>query len=140
MKILVPIDGSEFTERTLDYLATHPGAMGKADAFTLMFVSVPIPLRVSMGMEHDAVLAYYAEEVREATSRAAERFKTLGWNCRLLTTVGVPSDEICKEATTGGYDLIVMGTHGRGAVSCLLLGSTSQHVLARCKVPMLLIR
>lgn len=140
MKILVPIDGSAFTDRTLDYLTTHADADSKQDAITLMFVSVPIPLRVSRGMESDEVRDYYADEAREATRSAAEKLDRLGWTYRLLTAVGVPSVEICKEATTGGYDLIVMGTHGRGAVGCLLLGSTSQHVLARCKVPMLLIR
>jgi nucleotide-binding universal stress UspA family protein len=140
MKILVPIDGSEFTDRTIDYLASHAATMSKADTFTLIFVSVPIPLRVARGMSDEEVRAYYADEAGEATSAVARRFDKLGWTCRLLTVVGVPSAEICKEATVGRYDLIVMGTHGRGAVGCLLLGSTSQQVLARCKVPILLIR
>jgi nucleotide-binding universal stress UspA family protein len=140
MRILVPIDGSACTKRMLDYLIEHPETIGKADDFTLMFVCAPIPLRVAMGMDDDVIAAHYAEEARLATELAMRRFESVGWTHRLLTKIGVPSVEICKEASSGSYDLIVMGNHGRGPVASLLLDSTSQCVLAGCKVPVLSIR
>lgn len=140
MKILVPVDGSAYTQRTLDYLADHAEIAGRGATFTLMFVSLPLPMRVEIGMAPQDVRAYHAEEAQRATAAAIERFDRLGWTYRVETRVGIPATEICREASTGGYDLIVMGTHGRGAVGCLLLGSTSQCVLAGCSVPVLLIR
>lgn len=140
MKILVPVDGSDYTQRTLDYFARHAAAIGGGSALTLIFVSLPLPMRVEIGMAPEDVRAYYADEARQATAAAVERLDRLGWSYRVETRIGIPADEICREAEAGGYDLIVMGSHGRGAIGCLLLGSTSQRVLAGCRVPVLLIR
>lgn len=140
MKILVPVDGSTYTERTLDYFASHQDVVGRGAALTLIFVSVPLPMRVEIGMAKDDVRAYYAEEAQQATAAAIARLDQLGWPYRVVTRIGIPAAEICREAVEGRYDLIVMGSHGRGAIGCLLLGSTSQCVLAGCRVPVLLIR
>lgn len=58
----------------------------------------------------------------------------------ILVRIGIPVEEILAEVETGGYDLIVMGAHGRGVLSDTLMGSTSRRVLRRCKTPVLVIR
>jgi nucleotide-binding universal stress UspA family protein len=54
--------------------------------------------------------------------------------------VGHPSDEIASYAEAGNFDLVVMGSHGVGALKNLVLGSVATKVLARCTVPVLLVR
>ena len=39
-----------------------------------------------------------------------------------------------------GYDMIIMGSHGHGALGRVLMGSVSSDVLAKCGIPVLLIR
>ncbi|WP_437741707.1 universal stress protein [Sorangium sp. So ce302] len=53
---------------------------------------------------------------------------------------GVPDEEICRLADEIGADMIVIGTHARGAVARALLGSVAQRVVRSAKVPVLSIR
>ena len=52
---------------------------------------------------------------------------------------GDPARELCREAEKG-YDLLVMGTRGRGLGTAFLLGSTVQEVLHRAPVPVVVVR
>jgi nucleotide-binding universal stress UspA family protein len=54
--------------------------------------------------------------------------------------VGEPAAEIVRLADERGVDQIVMGTHGRGAVVSLFLGSVAQRVVHLSKVPVLLVK
>jgi nucleotide-binding universal stress UspA family protein len=51
--------------------------------------------------------------------------------------VGEPGASILRVAESGGFDLIVMGTHGRRGLPRLLLGSVAQKVIARAHCPVL---
>lgn len=59
-----------------------------------------------------------------------------GETVRLLT--GEPARELCREARRG-YDLLAMGSRGRGAAATFLLGSTVQEALARSPIPLLVV-
>ena len=58
-------------------------------------------------------------------------------DCRIV--FGRPIETLLEEAEQGGYDLIVVGSHGRHGVK-LLLGSTANGVLHRAKCDVLSIR
>jgi len=51
------------------------------------------------------------------------------------TAEGSPSREIVEYANQHGCDLIVMGTHGRGGIDRLLLGSVAERVVRSAHVP-----
>ena len=57
-----------------------------------------------------------------------------------VTTVATPCQEILRYAAEENVDLIVMGTHGRGGVSHLLLGSIAERVVRRAPCPVLTVR
>jgi nucleotide-binding universal stress UspA family protein len=53
---------------------------------------------------------------------------------------GRPSAEVLAFAEREGVDLIVMGTHGRGALGKALLGSVADHVIRQAECPVMLVR
>lgn len=59
-----------------------------------------------------------------------------GEKVRLLR--GEPPRELCREASRG-YDVLVMGSRGRGTAARFLLGSTVQEVLTRAPIPVLVL-
>ncbi len=59
---------------------------------------------------------------------------------RIVTKSGHPVEEILKEAEAGHYDLIVMGSHGKGNLPDAMIGSVSRRVLRRSKIPVLMVR
>jgi nucleotide-binding universal stress UspA family protein len=52
---------------------------------------------------------------------------------------GTPVRQIINEAHEGGYDLVVMGTHGQGGITDAMMGSTARRVTRRSKVPVMVI-
>jgi len=70
---------------------------------------------------------------RRVLSKARIRFRE-----RCL--VGEPGDCIARVAKEEGSDLIAMGSHGRGALKSLLLGSVVTKTLALTRVPVLVVR
>jgi nucleotide-binding universal stress UspA family protein len=61
-------------------------------------------------------------------------------NARAVVRYGEPVAEIVAEADECGANLIVMGTHGRGRVSQLVLGSTAEGVVRMAPCPVMTIR
>lgn len=57
-----------------------------------------------------------------------------------VTTIGAPCPAIVAYAKEAPVDLIVMGTHGRGAVAHLLIGSVAENVVRRAPCPVLTVR
>ena len=53
---------------------------------------------------------------------------------------GNPDEQILAQAEARNCDLIVMGTHGHGALADAMMGSTAQRVLRRSRKPVLVIR
>jgi nucleotide-binding universal stress UspA family protein len=49
-------------------------------------------------------------------------------------------DALIARIRSGEYDLVVMGTRGRGALSAAVLGSVSHYALNHCNVPVLIVR
>ena len=58
---------------------------------------------------------------------------------RIEVREGFAAEEILKEAHDGGCDLIVMGTHGKGALENTFVGSVARRVLRRTRVPVLVV-
>jgi len=76
---------------------------------------------------------------RDSHCRAAQSVpKDIGLRTQLLR--GDPAALIVASARKGGYDLVVMGSHGHGRLHRALLGSVSLRVLHDSRVPVLFMR
>lgn len=140
MKILLAVDGSAYTKKMLAYLTTHDEMFSPGNEYTLVNVQVPLPTRAKAAVGSEVVAAYYAEEATKATAPVVKFLQRHGIEAKLISKVGSAGEVIAKTATAGKFDLVMMGSHGNGALASLVMGSVATRVLADCKVPVLLVR
>jgi nucleotide-binding universal stress UspA family protein len=140
MKILVAVDGSRFTKRMLAYIAAHDEWLGAQHAYTLIHVVTPVPQRAAAEIDRATLKAYHQGEAERVFKPIRAFFTRQKLQADFVARVGAPADEIAAAATKGDYALLVMGSHGHGALGSLVLGSVAAKVLAACSTPVLLIR
>ena len=139
-RILVPVDGSETSNRALV-------------AALQMARETDGRVRLLHALDELAYLSSfeYSGQVLEAARKGGA--KALEDAMAIATASGVPSDHkmvevsgqrlgevVAQEARDWGADLIVIGTHGRRGVSRVLLGSGAEQVLRLAPVPVLAVR
>jgi nucleotide-binding universal stress UspA family protein len=137
-KIVVGIDGSRHAEAAVDF-AAEEACVHKAD---LLVVSAwEIPMLV------DPMAAYPAEwlERMQADSEslveaALARVKDVcpEVHCEGKAVEGHPATVLLEEGANA--DLIVLGSHGRGEIATLLLGSVTQRVIHSAHCPVVVVR
>ena len=140
MKILLAVDGSPYTKKMLAYLTTHEELMAGTHEYTALTVQTPLPPRARAALGKAVVDQYYAEQGEKVLGPVDKYLKRHGINFTTAVKVGPAGETIAKVAETGGFDLIMMGTQGHGALGKLVMGSVSTQVLASCQVPVLLVR
>ena len=140
MKILVAIDGSPRASAALASLIDRLSWFRDVAELGLVFTHLPLPYKRAVAWAgKDAVQRYYDEETEEAVAPARRVLESRGIPHSVETRIGDPAHEIVDYANAGGFDLIVMGTHGHTALANIVLGSTATKVLAMSKVPVLLL-
>ncbi len=140
MKILLAIDGSDYSRKMLEYLSAHESLFGKAHNYTALNVQAALPGRARALLGKESVETYYAEESGKVLASAAKFLLRNGIKVKSIAKVGHAAQTIAKMADQGKYDLLIMGSHGSGALMKLVMGSVATEVLAHCKVPVLLVR
>jgi nucleotide-binding universal stress UspA family protein len=136
-RLLLATDLSEAstaaTEEAFE-LATRLGA-------SLLVVSVidPGSLLLPSGRFHARM-----DQVRERRETIAqelvERGRDVGVQVSFLVWDGDPGDMIVAAAQAEHPDIVVVGSHGRGAMGRLFLGSVSEHVVRHAPCPVLVVR
>ncbi len=143
--ILVPIDFSEHSEKTIEY-ATQLAAMVGACIKILHVLRIPeYPAAFYQGLyiEHEQVKTYVESGKREASGKLSlvtERILSKGLKADPVLRVGNPFEEIVSVAKELRVDLIVIGSHGYGALGRLLLGSTAERVIQYASCPVLVVK
>ncbi len=140
-KILVPIDfaphSEEAVRRAVD-LAKHYSA-----TLTLVYVYEPLDYALPEGyaLYSPEQVGRLMEEFRGRLQGSVREIEAMGVS-RVDSTVlnGSAAIEIVDHAQKGGYDLIVMGTHGRRGLSHLLMGSVAERVLRTAHCPVLTVK
>ena len=137
--ILVALDFNPISEHALDYavdLAEHLGAR-----LTVLHV---YSLAVLMALDGEYLptasgASNKAEEAQRHLDAALARYAGRKPEIHGVLRVGSAAEEVCAQARDLAADLIVVGTHGRGAIGRALLGSVAQSVLHASPVPVLTI-
>ena len=138
--ILVPFDFSECSEAALRYgleLAR------RFDAHVHLLHVVQDPLTQPWAAEGFSIPLFEVVDKwqKEAKERLALSVPAADADrVTIAATVAWPYSEILRYALEHNVDLIVMGTHGRGGVSHLLLGSIAEKVVRRAPCPVLTVR
>lgn len=140
MKVLIPVDGSSYSEAALRFVAARSNLHGSHPKVDLLNVQYPIPPRAGRAVGGDFVRAWHEAEAGKVLKPAVAILKAAHEEPAWFYRVGNPGLEIAQWAEGHDVDLIVMGSRGRTGRVNVLLGSVAQAVLAECRVPVLLIR
>lgn len=140
MKVLLAADGSKFTKKALGWLMANRNFDGEDDELVVLNVQSPMPPRVRAAVSGEVVKAYYEEEATKVLTPIERFLKRHALTWRVRWVVGSPSEEILRLAAREKAHLIVMGTHGRGLLGRVVMGSVAQNVVAGSTIPVLLIR
>lgn len=137
--ILVPTDGSSGVERAIRH-AVDLAAVHDATVHLLYVVNTAAYGTVPMETSWEGITDVLHDEGEAALERARDICE--GGNCPVSVAMvdGSPSSEIVRYAAENDCDLIVMGTHGRGGLNRLLLGSVAERVVRQSEVPVLTVR
>jgi nucleotide-binding universal stress UspA family protein len=135
--ILCPVDFSPDSERALAAaLALARSANGHVTLVTV--VDPLLEAGASAAGVDDALHAQTQDELRQLLDRAASGLPAAAV-AAVSVRVGKPVKEILAQAADSNADVIVMGMRGIGGAEKLLLGSTSQQVLERSAIPVLVV-
>ncbi|WP_313915243.1 universal stress protein [Tahibacter sp.] len=140
MKLLIAADGSEHSRRAVSYVITHWPALDPQLSVVLCHGDPPLTPHVSNALGRAEVERYHADNAADALRDAQADFAAAGIAVESRTAVGDPADVILQAQVATQADLLVMGSHGRGAWRNLLLGSVVTKVLAHSPVPVLVVR
>ncbi len=145
-RILVPVDFSECSGAAFNYACDLARKLGAK--ITLLHVwDVPF-LWPSVG---DTMVTVPTEEpmtvaqlVKKRATEEITRFlgenSPRGVEVTSRLEMGDPAHVVCDHAQKSGYDLVVMGTHGRTGLSRVLAGSVAENIVRHCVVPVLTVR
>ncbi|MFB6189027.1 MAG: universal stress protein [Halapricum sp.] len=135
--ILLPTDGSAEMDAVVEHvlsLAEHHGA----DIHALYVLDTASMGTLPMDTSVDAVASMLEDEGETALDAIESRAGDVPVTRQI--TDGSPSRQIVQYATENDIDVIVMGTHGRGGIDRLLLGSVAEHVVRTSPIPVLTVR
>ncbi len=140
MKILIAADGSPYTRRVLDYIAAHGVFSDGPHEYVVLHVVPAVPPRAAAVVQKDVLQSYYDDEAEKVFEPIRAFFKELGLQAQYVAKVGHAADVIGNTATSGKFDLLMMGSRGHGSLGSLVMGSVAVKVLGHCETPLLLVR
>jgi nucleotide-binding universal stress UspA family protein len=138
-KILVPVDFSESSRAALELAAALGSRLGAA-VDVLHVWPVPQPGASDREMLRDFAVSEPGHQIVEWLASFEQRDAV---EAHVRVAVGSRSavpEAIVETVTSGAYDLIVMGTHGRQGLSLLWRSSISDEVAKRAPCPVLMVR
>ena len=141
--ILLPTDGSEFSERA----ALYGVKLAQSLDARVTAITVPAPWQAIAIGEVAIAIPEGDYEMRTETNawnflnKITDAAKAAGVSRNAVHfRHASPYEAIIEAATSHGCDLIVMGSHGRRGIAGLLLGSETVRVLTHSKLPVLVYR
>ena len=135
-KILVPLDGSANSIRGLDKaIEIAKGADAEITGLYVFHLPITAGIKYTKKMDEQA-----EEKAVKAIGPALNRAERSGVTFKYKTGGGHIGSEIIKHAQKGKFDMIAIGARGQGGVKEAFLGSTSNYVMHKTKIPILIVK
>ena len=135
-RILVPVDGSESSDRAISQAITLAEVCEAKIAF--LYVANINQLAINACLS-DAILEAVTKAGNVILDKAlADVPESITAEC--FAETGSPAVVILDFANSEGIDMIVMGSRGLGIVKGVLLGSVSQYIVEQSKCPVLVVK
>ena len=143
MKILISVDGSDFSRAAVEECCRVIAAPDETAVKIVSFFEVVEPIDISISPEFSQELETSARKkaedfAREASAKIRERFPSIDLTTQI--SAGAPERIIIEEAAEWKADLVVVGSHGRGFWSRMLLGSTTDSLVHQAPCSVLVVR
>ena len=117
------------------------GELGRACTRALTALNFPVTGWSRTPKDIPGIPCLHGEDGLEQALRGAQRLlDKVKVRCKSLLLSGDPAERIANHARGSHCSLIVMGSHGRGGMTGLLLGSVAQKTLAEGRTPVLIVR
>ena len=137
-KILVPVDGSTTSVRTINAIIEQKERFPKKISL-LHVVDVQLAYRMIPDFQLEMVRDNARKAGQALLEKQAEVFRAAGFETELLLELGSPRQEIPKVANEQNFQLLIIGRHaGAGEIRDVLFGSVANYVLHNVKCPVLL--
>jgi nucleotide-binding universal stress UspA family protein len=140
MRILLAVDGSDAATRAARHAIVLANAMKSAPELHVLYSDPPLMRAAAVQIGPQALAKYHDENARYALRRARAQLKRAGVAFEEHHAIAEPADAILRFVKSRKCDLVVMGSHGRGALKNALLGSVSAKVLSHCATPLTIVR
>jgi len=148
LRVGIAVDGSKYSRIAMRYVLRQRALFGAAPNFFLLNVVPDFSLAAMPDLAGVPIPAFTPEQVTALQGRAFE--SVMAPMRKLLAVAKVRAEEVRLVGNAGAeiaavakkrkLDLIVLGSHGRGAFRRAVLGSVATRVAAHSEVPLLLIR
>lgn len=144
-KILVPTDLSLCSTRALaeanDFARQFSASIDLLYVWTMPALVAPESLITGMGINEQPLMDWMGNSARELLAQFEQQAKSAGIEVNTsFCEPGDPATAIVEHAAQGGYDLLVLGTHGRTGLAHAVLGSVAEKVVRTAPCPVLTVR
>ena len=140
MRILVPLDGSDYGKKAVAFLVSRSTLIGTEPEVHLLNVQSAVPQRAAAKLGRDVTQRIYQTEADTVLEPARRALAKSGIAVQTHADSGHAAVRIAEMADDLKADLIVIGAHGYSEFKGLLFGSITHGVLARTKRPVLVLR
>ncbi len=140
LKILVPVDGSDNSNKSVSDFIRLLGWYKETPEIHLLNVQLPLHGAVSCFIDRENIKQYHQEEGFKSLQSARDLFEQAGIVCQPHILVGDPAEMIVHCAAEKKCDQIAIGPRGLGGVKGLLMGSVANKLMQLSPLPVLLIK
>ena len=141
-KVLFATDFSEASDAALEYATAMAGAFHAS--LHVLHVLEDLAAHAWTTEVYVAALPGVHEEMERQARERLEQIlspeQRAAYSAELVLRTGSPFVEVVRYARDEKMDLIVLGTHGRGAIAHMLLGSVAERVVRKAHCPVITVR
>lgn len=136
-KILFPTDFSQNSKKALEYIKQLKAA-GAEEVIALHVIDERTLIEAGYV---DSIKGRLKEQSRKSMEVLAKELEGIGFKVQSHIRVGVPFKEILEmEKEVSDLSLLIMGSHGKSNIVEMLMGSTAEKVVRKCKTPILILK